>query len=81
MASRRRRIAASMVLDDEPVDYRRGPGCRRPASGPVLAIYAATGALHRICTQCGAGTHEFCHWPDGTERITPCLPRTKDTSE
>lgn len=68
-------------VDDDVQDYRRGPGCRRPASGPVLAIYAETGALRRHCTQCGAVPHEFCYWPDGTERITPCHPRTKETSQ
>ncbi len=71
----------SRHLADEPVDYRRGRGCSRPATGPVLAIYLETGAFHRHCTQCGAEPHQFCHWPDGTERITPCQPRTKETTE
>lgn len=83
MASRARRIAGAVVLDDDPdfVDYRRGPGTRQCTPGPVDAIYAATGAWHRECTGCGAGTHEYCRWPNGRLRKTPCQPRTKETSE
>ena len=70
---------ASHSLDE--VDYRRGPGPRVCTPDPVLAVYAETGALHRDCTQCGAVPREFCHWPNGRLRKTPCQPRTKETSE
>lgn len=70
---------ANRRLDD--VDYRRGPGRRVWTPEPVLAVYAETGALQRDCTQCGAKRHEFCHWPNGRLRKTPCQPRTKETGQ
>ncbi|KAB7755229.1 hypothetical protein [Mycolicibacterium mucogenicum] len=80
MASRRRRIAGAVVLADEQDDYRRGPG-RPVLTGPCLAMYAVTGALHRNCPTCGATTHEFCRWPNGNLRIKPCTARTQEAEE
>lgn len=46
--------------------------------GAVLETYADTYALDVDCTgpnSCGASAGEFCRWPNGRERKTPCGSR------
>lgn len=51
----------------------------RSSPGAIIEVYADTEALDRQCPPpprgCGADLGEFCRWPDGRERKTPCGPR------
>lgn len=69
-------------LDDT---WHRGPGGTR-TRGPVIEAYIDTEALDRKCPPpiargCGAEPGEFCKWPDGRERRTPCRVRYDEPSE
>lgn len=79
MASRTRRAAGALVLDDEgeSVDYRRGPG-RICTPGPCVGAYAVNGSWHRTCPNCGAEPHDYCRHPSGHDRKMPCPQRLRE---
>lgn len=60
-------------------DYATGPPAHRIARKPVIEAYVDTEALDHVCPKpkggCGAQLGEFCHHPNGTERIIPCPVR------
>lgn len=60
---------------DVPTSYAIGPGRRVRAAGPVIEVYADTGAIDRHCPNCGAEPLTFCRHSNGAERKIPCLQR------
>lgn len=64
-------------------DYTRGPGSAH-TRGPLVEVYAETGAIDRECPNCHAGPGSFCTH-DGffgrIERKVPCLARTLTSTE
>lgn len=63
--------------DPYPPPWYSGPPTKT-TPGAVLETYADTYALDVDCTgpnSCGASAGEFCRWPNGRERKTPCGSR------
>lgn len=72
----RRRAMVNELVDepDRDTNCASGPGRRKRTTGAIVELYA-DGPIDRDCAECGAEPLQFCHWPNGTERRTPCLGR------